>query len=210
MATAVAAGKRGNSDAWLKPGLVLGALLPLVMIATRALQGTLAANPIAEALNEFGLLALIFLVASLAATPLKLLLGWKWPLRVRRILGLLAFFYASLHLLTYALLDRAGELGTLLEDLGKRPFVTVGFLAWLLLLPLAITSTDASIKKLGFRTWKLLHRLAYVAGGLGIIHFLWRVKKDASEPIAYGLVLALLLGIRLWDWHTARQRARYR
>jgi sulfoxide reductase heme-binding subunit YedZ len=207
MATATV--PRTNPDAWLKPGVLVGALVPLGALVVRALSGRLGANPIAEVLNQFGLLALIFLVASLAATPLKLLLGLKWPLRIRRMLGLLAFFYASLHLLTYALLDRAGELGTLLEDLGKRPFITVGFFAWLLLVPLAITSTKAMVKKLGFARWKRLHQLSYVAGILGIVHFLWRVKKDASEPFAYGAILALLLGVRVLDWWNARQRARY-
>jgi sulfoxide reductase heme-binding subunit YedZ len=206
MAIAASARKSGNPDGWLKPGLLLGSLAPLLTIGVRAAQGKLAANPIAEALNQFGLLALIFLIASLAATPLKLWLGVRWPLRVRRMLGLLSFFYASLHLLTYVLLDRAGQWQTLLEDLGKRPFVTVGFLAWLLLLPLAITSTDASVKRLGFRTWKLLHRLAYVAAAFAVIHFVWRVKKDASEPIWYGLVLGLLLAGRIWDWHQTRGR----
>ncbi|MET0285227.1 MAG: protein-methionine-sulfoxide reductase heme-binding subunit MsrQ [Polyangiales bacterium] len=185
---------------------MLGSLAPLAIIVWRASMGTLAANPIAEALNQFGLLALIFLVASLSPTPLKLWFGLKWPLRVRRMLGLLSFFYASLHLLTYALLDLGGEWRTFLEDLGKRPFVTVGFLAWLMLLPLAITSTNASVKRLGFTSWKLLHRLAYVAAGLGVIHFVWRVKKDASEPVMYGLALAVLLAVRAWDWHQTRQR----
>lgn len=206
---AVVAPKKQNLDSWLKPGVLLGSLVPLAALLMRALRGTLGANPIAEVLNQFGLLALIFLVASLAPTPLKLIADLKWPLRIRRLLGLLAFFYASLHLLTYALLDRAGQLTTLLEDLTKRPFVTVGFLAWLMLAPLAITSTNGMVKRLGFARWKLLHRLSYVAAGLGIVHFLWRVKKDASEPLTYGLILAVLLGVRLLAWHNARQRARY-
>ncbi|MDB4975012.1 MAG: Membrane protein YedZ [Myxococcaceae bacterium] len=201
--------QRKNPDVWLKPGVMLGSLVPLVSILVRAVRGTLGANPIAEALNELGLLALIFLIASLAPTPLKLLADLKWPLRIRRMLGLLAFFYASLHLLTYALLDRAGELATLLEDLGKRPFVTVGFLAWLMLVPLAITSTKGMVKRLGFARWKLLHKLSYVAAAFGVVHFLWRVKKDTTEPVTYGLILALLLGVRVLEWHQARQRARY-
>jgi sulfoxide reductase heme-binding subunit YedZ len=200
---------RRSPDAWLKPGLLLGALVPLGMLVMRALWGTLGSNPIAEALNQFGLLALIFLVASLAATPLKLLAGLTWPLRVRRMVGLLAFFYATLHLLTYALLDRAGELATLLEDLGKRPFITVGFLAWLMLVPLAITSTHGMIKRLGFQNWKLLHRFSYLAALFAVVHFVWRVKKDESQPITYGLILALLLGVRVLEWHNKRQRARY-
>lgn len=200
---------RGNPDAWLKPGVLVGSLVPLAGLALRALSGTLGANPIAEVLNQLGLLALIFLVASLASTPLKLLLGWKWPLRIRRMLGLLAFMYASLHLLTYALLDRAGELSTLLEDLGKRPFISVGFFAWLMLVPLAITSTNKMVKTLGFARWKRLHQLSYLVGILAIVHFWWRVKKDVSEPLTYGLILALLLAVRVLDWWKTRQRARY-
>ncbi len=197
-----------SSDAWLKPGLLIGSLAPLCTILVRAYRGTLAADPIAEALNQLGLLALIFLTASLASTPLKVLFGWKWPLRVRRMLGLLCFFYATLHLLTYALLDRAGQWRTFLEDLGKRPFITIGFFAWLLLLPLAITSTDRSVKRLGFRSWKLLHRLSYVAAGFAVIHFVWRVKKDATEPVMYGLALFVLLAVRVYDWQQARERKR--
>ncbi|HEY6881738.1 MAG TPA: protein-methionine-sulfoxide reductase heme-binding subunit MsrQ [Polyangiales bacterium] len=208
MSMPAVARKRGNPDAWLKPGLLLGSLVPFVVVVVRALSGTLAANPIAEALNQFGLLALIFLVASLMPTPLKALLDWKWPLRVRRMLGLLSFFYATMHLLTYALLDRAGQLATLLDDLAKRPFISVGALAWAILVPLAITSTNASMKALGFKHWKQLHRLAYVAAGLGVVHFVWKVKKDTTEPVRYGLVLAFLLAVRLWDWQRSRARRR--
>jgi len=170
-------------------------------------MGTLSANPIAELLNQLGLLALVFLVASLAATPLKQLWGFTWPLRIRRLLGLLAFFYATLHLLTYALLDRLGELATLWDDLTKRPFIAVGALAWLLLLPLALTSTRGMIKRLGFARWQLLHRLSYVAAVLGVVHFLWRVKKDASEPIVYAVVLGILLFVRVRTRLAARRDA---
>jgi methionine sulfoxide reductase heme-binding subunit len=200
---------RGNPDAWLKPGVLVGSLVPLAALGVRALRGELGSNPIAEVLNQLGLLALIFLIASLAATPLQLLLGWTWPLRIRRLLGLLAFFYASLHLLTYALLDRAGELSTLLQDLGKRPFIAVGFAGWLLLVPLAITSTNKMVKTLGFARWKQLQRLSYLVGMLAIVHFWWRVKRDVSEPMTYGLILALLLAVRVLDWWKARERARY-
>jgi sulfoxide reductase heme-binding subunit YedZ len=192
-----AAAPRRPPDAWLKPGLVLGGQMPLAVTLARAAQGTLGANPVAIALNQFGLLALVFLLASLTATPLKRVLGITWPLRVRRMLGLFSFFYASLHLLTYVLLDRLGELKTLLEDLTKRPFVTVGALAFTLLVPLAWTSTRAAQKRMGFAAWQRLHRLAYVAACLGIVHFIWREKKDISEPLVYGALLALLLGLRL-------------
>ncbi len=191
-------------DPWLKPGVLLGGLVPLVALALGAWRGALGANPIAEVLNQFGLLALIFLVASLAATPLKLLWGLKWPLRIRRMLGLFAFFYASLHMLTYVAVDRAGELATILQDLLKRPFIGLGFLAWLTLVPLAVTSTSGMVKRLGFKRWQRLHRLAYLAALLAVLHFVLRVKKDLSEPLAYGLVMASLLAVRVRSWLVRR------
>lgn len=200
-----AAGARTVPDAWLKPGVLLGALVPLGMLATGALRGTLGANPVAEAVNQLGLVALVLLIASLAATPLKLLLGWTWPIRIRRLLGLLAFFYATLHMLSYVVVDRWGELATLGDDIAKRPFITVGLFAWLLLVPLALTSTRASLKRLGFKTWQRLHRLSYFAAALAIVHFVWRVKKDTSEPLTYGAILAILLAVRLLSWRGARR-----
>jgi len=197
--------RRRPPDAWLKPGVLLGALAPLALTGARAARGTLGANPVEIALNQLGLLALVFLLASLAATPLKRVLGWTWPLRIRRMLGLLSFFYASLHLLTYVLLDRLGELATLLEDVAKRPFVTVGALAFTLLVPLALTSTRDAQKRMGFHSWQRLHRLSYLAAVLGIVHFVWRQKKDITEPLVYGAILALLLGLR---WLSGRRSAR--
>ena len=192
--------RKRNPDAWLKPGVLIGGLLPLLALIVGAVRGTLGANPIAEVLNQLGLLALIFLVASLAATPAKYLFNITEPLRVRRMLGLFAFFYASLHLLTYVLLDRLGELGTLLEELVKRPFISVGFAAWLLLVPLAVTSTRGMLKRLGFARWQRLHRLSYLVALLALVHFTWRVKKDVSEPLAYGVVVLALLSVRIWTW----------
>lgn len=182
---------------WLEPAVLVGALVPLAALVLRGLQGTLGANPIAEALNQLGLLALVFLVAALACTPAKTIAGWTWPLRLRRMLGLLAFLYASLHLATYVGLDQLFDWRTIGADLRKRPFIVVGFAAFVLLVPLALTSTNASVRRLGFARWKLLHRLAYVAPALAVLHFVWRVKKDVSEPVAYGTVLAVLLAIRL-------------
>jgi sulfoxide reductase heme-binding subunit YedZ len=188
---------RKPPDAWLKPGLLLGALVPLAVTAARAAQGTLGANPVAIALNQFGLLALIFLLISLSATPLKRHLGWTWPMRVRRMLGLLGFFYAALHLCTYVLLDRLGELSTLLEDLAKRPFISVGALAFALLVPLAWTSTREAQKRMGFKSWQALHRLSYVATGLAVLHFAWGQKKDIREPLVYAAILGVLLALRV-------------
>jgi sulfoxide reductase heme-binding subunit YedZ len=182
---------------WLKPGLVIGALAPLTALALQATTGALGADPIAIALNRLGLLALILLVASLMCTPLKLFFGWTWPLRVRRALGLLAFTYAAAHVLLYALVDQGLDLSAIVADVVKRPFITVGFVAFVLLVPLAWTSTDAAVRRLGFERWQRLHRLTYVASSLGALHFFLRVKKDVSEPLVVVLLLAGSFGLRL-------------
>ena len=184
---------------WLVPAVWTAGVVPAAVVLLRASQDALGANPISEALNRLGLTALVFLVLSLACTPLQLLSPWTWPVRIRRALGLLGFGYATLHFLTYLVLDQALALGDVLEDVGKRPFITVGFAAWLLLIPLALTSTKAAVKRLGFVRWKQLHRLAYLCAALGVVHFYWRVKKDHTEPLVYGAVLAFLLGVRLVD-----------
>lgn len=183
---------------WLIPAVITGAMLPLAALLFRAGAGTLGANPVAIALNKLGLLALIFLVASLTCTPLKLLFGWTWPMRLRRTLGLLAFAYACLHVLTYLAIDQGLDLGAIAADLYKRRFITSGAMAFLALVPLAWTSTNASVRRLGYARWSRLHRLAYLASMLGVVHFLWRVKKDLTEPLLYGGVLALLFAVRGW------------
>jgi sulfoxide reductase heme-binding subunit YedZ len=182
---------------WLKPGVFAGALAPLASILLRAGQGELGANPIAEGLNELGLVTLVFLVAALACTPLKTLLGWTWPIRLRRMLGLFGFFYAALHLTTYTALDQVLDWHAILADLTKRRFIYVGFAAFVLLIPLAVTSTNAAVRRLGYARWKRLHRLAYLAPALGVVHFTWRVKKDVREPLTYAAVLAILLVVRV-------------
>lgn len=188
---------RAAPTPWLKPGVFAGALVPLAFILVRAVRGELGANPIAEALNNLGLVALIFLIASLACTPLKTLFGWGWPIRLRRMLGLFAFFYGALHLLTYSGLDQGLDIRAIWRDVTKRPFIFVGFAAFVLMVPLALTSTAASVKRLGNVDWKRLHRLAYLSGVLGIIHFVLRVKKDVREPAIYGIVLGVLLLVRV-------------
>jgi sulfoxide reductase heme-binding subunit YedZ len=193
-------------DAWLKPGILLGALTPLASIAVRGLSGSLSANPIAEVENELGLAALIFLVASLACTPARRVFGWAWPARLRRQLGLLAFGYAGLHVLVYTLLDQVLDLQAMWDDVVKRPFITVGFGALVLLVPLAMTSTTTSVRRLGFARWQRLHQLAYVAGILAVVHFLWRVKLDISQPLTYAIVLGTLLATRLVFWIRRRRK----
>jgi sulfoxide reductase heme-binding subunit YedZ len=196
----------GTPDAWLKPGLLLGALAPLASIALRALTGSLNANPIAEVENELGLAALIFLISSLACTPVRRVFGWTWAPRIRRDLGLLAFAYAMLHVSVYVFLDQALDIQAMFEDIVKRPFISVGFGAAVLLVPLAITSTKSSVRRLGFVRWQRLHQLAYLAGVLAAIHFIWRVKIDVSQPLTYAAVLAILLLVRVLYW-VARRRA---
>lgn len=197
--------RRGEPHPWLKPGIFLGGLAPLVAVVLRASQNALGANPIAEIENELGLTALIFLIAALACTPAKRVLGWTWPMRVRRELGLFAFFYASLHFLTYLALDQVFDLNAIVADVIKRPFITAGFTALVLLAPVALTSTDGWVRRLGYRNWQRIHRLVYLAGVLAAVHFVWRVKIDISQPLTYGAILAVLLAVRVVVW--LRKRA---
>ena len=191
---------------WLQPALLWGSLLPFVWLVLRALTGELGANPIATALNQLGLLALIFLWACLACTPLKLLFGWNWPIRVRKTLGLLGFFTALTHFLFYLAVDQGFALGKVLTDVGKRPFIAVGFLALLLLVPLAVTSTKKALQRLGFRTWKRLHRLVYVVAVLAFVHFLLRVKTHDGQPLVYGAVVGVLFAVRLGGFVRQRRK----
>jgi len=182
-----------------------------------ALTGNLSANPLSDLTNETGVWALRFICITLALTPLRRLTGWNAVIRFRRMTGLFAFFYATLHFLTYVIADRFASLdfpdGMLAwstvrnlaksvgEDIYKRPYITVGFTALMTLVPLAATSTAGMIRRLGGRRWNLLHRLVYVTGVLAVVHYWWLVKSDISRPMAYGIVVALLLGFRIyWSW----------
>ncbi|HET6591539.1 MAG TPA: protein-methionine-sulfoxide reductase heme-binding subunit MsrQ [Xanthomonadales bacterium] len=156
----------------------------------------LGANPIEELIHRLGRWGLRFLLITLAMTPLRILTGWSWPVRFRRMLGLFAFFYVSLHFLGYAWLDQRFDLALILEDIAKRPYITIGVASLLLLLPLAATSTKGMMRRLGAR-WKKLHRLIYVIGILGVWHFYWQVKLDTLEALIYAGILAVLLGSRL-------------
>lgn len=184
---------------WLQPAVLTGSMAPFAAILIRALRGRLGANPIATALNQLGLLALIFLIACLACTPLKIVTGKSWPIRLRKTFGLLAFFTALAHFSTYALLDQGLALGAIVRDVTKRPFIAVGFTALVLLVPLALTSTKESLQRLGFARWKRLHRLVYVVAILAVIHFVMRVKADVREPYLWATLLALLFAVRLVD-----------
>ena len=202
------AGKRRSRPlAWLVPAVFAGCLVPLAVLLLRAARSDLGANPIAEALNRLGLLALLLLIGSLTCTPLKVLFGWTWPIRIRKTLGNFAFFYAALHLCTYAGLDQRLDLRAIAKDVLERPFIAVGMLTFLLLVPLAATSTARMLKRLGAHRWKRLHRLAYVCGALGVLHFVLRVKQDLTEPLIYASVLALLFAVRIAAWYKKRAGA---
>ncbi len=191
--------------AWLRAGVHVLCLVPLVLLVARAFGiGDLGANPVQELLHTLGKTALNLLLITLAVTPLRRLTGLNWLIRFRRALGLYAFAYALLHALTYAVLDWRLDMNTLLADITERPFITVGFLAVVLLIPLAVTSTNAMQRRLG-RRWIKLHRTVYLIAGLGVLHFFWQVKLDTSLPVLYAGMLAVLLGFRLVDW--ARKRA---
>ncbi len=193
--------KRGSGGklGWLVPAIVTGGLLPLFVLVVRFMRKDLGANPIAEALNQLGLVALLLLVLSLVATPMRFLTGWNWPMRIRKSLGLLASFYVCLHFVLYAVIDQSLAMQVIIEDITKRPFIFVGFMAFVLLVPLAITSNASAIKKMGALRWKRLHRLVYVAAILGIVHFILRLKKVTAEPLIYASVLGGLFLIRIMD-----------
>jgi methionine sulfoxide reductase heme-binding subunit len=176
------------------------ASLPAAFLLFRLLTDRLGANPIAEVMNQLGFWTLTLLLATLTCTPLKILTGWSWPLTLRRMLGLFAFGYACLHLGVYLVLDQFFDWAAIVEDIGKRMFITVGFFGFLLLLPLALTSTNRMVKRLGFPRWKRLHRLGYVAAVAGVVHFTWRVKADLLQPVIFAAVLSLLFIIRIADW----------
>lgn len=181
---------------YIKITLFLVCLLPLARAAYIVLGG-MAVNPIEFITRSTGTWTLVMLLAGLAITPLRRLSGANWLIKLRRMLGLFAFFYACLHFTTYIWLDQFFDLTAVLRDIAKRPFITIGFVAFVLLIPLAATSNDAMLRRLK-RNWGRLHRLVYPIAALGVLHYLWLVKRDLSQPLLYAAVLAVLLGLRLW------------
>jgi sulfoxide reductase heme-binding subunit YedZ len=173
------------------------ALLPLARLIFGAVTNALGANPVEFITRSTGTWTLVFLCLTLCITPLRKLSGWNWLLRLRRMLGLFAFFYVLLHFTTYIWLDVFFDFSAIAKDILKRPFITVGFTAFVLMLPLAITSTNAMVRRLGGRRWLMLHRLVYVIAILGVVHYWWLVKRDITQPLIYACVLAILLGYRV-------------
>jgi sulfoxide reductase heme-binding subunit YedZ len=172
-------------------------LLPLGRLVLGAVQGTLGVNPIEFVTRSTGTWTLSFLLITLSVTPLRRRTGWNWLIRLRRMLGLFAFFYACLHFTTYVWLDQFFDAAAIVKDVYKRPFITVGFSAFVLLIPLAATSTQAMMRRLGGRAWQRLHYLVYPIATLGVIHYWWLVKKDVTQPMLFASGLAILLGFRI-------------
>lgn len=195
----------------IKAALFLAALLPAVRLFLFALTDRLGANPIEFITRSSGDWTLYFLIFTLLVTPLRRLSKWNWLIKLRRMLGLFAFFYASLHFTTFLWFDHFFDIDEMIRDVVKRPFITVGFSAFLLLIPLAITSTNGMVRRLGGRRWQWLHRAIYVIAPLGILHFWWMKagKHDFAQPILFGTIVALLLLSRVY-WNLAQERVQKR
>lgn len=176
----------------------INGLVPLALLGWDAYQRRLGANPLEFVTRTTGMLTLVFLLISLAVTPLRKLTGWNWLTRFRRMLGLYAFFYGFLHFTTYVWFDRFFNLKSTASDILQRPFIAVGMLSFFLMVPLAITSTNGMIKRLGGKRWARLHRLVYVAAAGGVLHYYMLVKSDVRLPARFAIVLGLLLGFRLF------------
>ena len=192
----------------LKAAAFVLCLYPLARLIFLGTVGGLGANPIEFITRSTGRWTLTFLLITLAVTPLRRISGWQWLIRLRRMLGLYAFSYAVLHFITYIWLYQFFDLMAIAKDVLKRPFITVGFTCFLLLIPLAATSTDNMMKRLGGKHWQQLHRFVYFIAIGGTVHFWWLVKKDITLPLIYGSTLAVLLGMRLaWSWRRNRTGA---
>lgn len=180
--------------------IFLAALIPLGRLAWRAFHDGLGANPIEVITHSTGDWTLILILTTLSITPLRRITRQYWLIGVRRVIGLIAFFYGTLHFLTYIWLDKFFDVHEMLKDIAKRRFITVGFAAFVFMIPLALTSTAWSIRRLGGKNWQLLHRLIYLTGILAVIHYFWLVKADHRKPIEFGIVLSLLLAYRVGVW----------
>ncbi len=199
---------------WLKPTVFVLCLLPLVQLVYLGFMAKLGVNPVEYVLRDLGEWALKFLLITLAITPLRKFTGWAWLAPLRRMLGLYAFFYAFLHLMVFFGADLSFDMSALWREVVRRPYITVGMLSLLIMLPLAITSTDKMIKRVGGVRWRRLHQLVYAAGILGVLHFYWMKssKNLTTEPLIYAAVLAVLLAYRVADHygHAPRLKRRAR
>jgi methionine sulfoxide reductase heme-binding subunit len=183
-----------------KPLVFVACLVPFLLLIANGFGvfGELGANPIDKITDVTGTWTLRFVLITLAVTPIRRLTGWNPIVRLRRMLGLFAFFYGTMHFLTFAAIDQFFAWDFIVADVAKRPFITVGFLGFVLMIPLAITSTAGWIRRLGGKRWQMLHRLIYITAVCGVVHYLWLVKSDITRPLTYGAILAVLLAIRAW------------
>ncbi len=195
------------ANKWTKVPVFFFCLVPLGMLVWRSLAGNLGANPVEFIQHATGDWTLRFLIFTLSITPLRKLLKVPELIRFRRMLGLFAFFYACLHFLTYLGPDQSFDLAAIWKDVAKRPFITVGFAAFVLLIPLALTSTAGWIRRLGGRRWQMLHRAIYISAICGVIHYYWLVKSAVLRPLTYAAIVAVLLLWRMGDWLLRRGRA---
>ena len=193
--------------AWTKPAVFLLLLAPLARLAWRGFHDQLGANPIEAITGGTGVWTLRILLLTLAISPARRLLGWPNLIRFRRMIGLFAFFYALLHLTTYLWLDKFFDVEEMWQDVVKRRFITAGLAAFLLMVPLAVTSTAGWIRRLGGKRWQALHRLVYVSAVAAVVHYLWLVKVDIRPPAMYAAVLLLLLAYRAKQWFAGRRRS---
>jgi sulfoxide reductase heme-binding subunit YedZ len=207
----------------LKPLAFAGGLAPAVWLVWAALTGGLSVNPLSDITNHTGIWTLRFLAVTLAITPLRRLTGWNPLIKFRRMAGLFAFFYGTVHFLIYTIADRfagldfpdgivswttvTGLAASVGEDIYERPFITIGFLALVCMVPLAATSTAGMIRRLGGKRWQMLHRLVYVSAVAGVVHYWWLVKADVTDPRFYAVIVGVLLAFRVWHWRARAQRA---
>ncbi len=188
--------------------IFLAALVPLGRLVWKFFHDALGANPIEVITHSTGDWTMIFILTTLSITPLRKLTKQYWLIGVRRMLGLFAFFYGCLHFTTYIWLDKFFDVNEMIKDVYKRPFITAGFTAFVLMIPLALTSTKGWIRRLGGKNWQRLHRLIYITAIAGVIHYIWLVKADLRKPLQYAFVLGVLLTYRIVDWLLeARKRA---
>jgi len=173
--------------------------LPLLLLVVQYLRGELGRNPIEEAIDDLGYIAFVFLAMTLACTPLQIVFKLKWPILLRKLLGDFCFFYACVHLATYAVLDHGLSFPDIVQDVLKHKFIFLGMAAWILMLPLAVTSTQGWQRRLGLRRWKRLHRVVYLCGGLAALHFFLRFKTPRPETIVWACVISVLLLVRVWE-----------
>ena len=197
--------RRILTSKWTKVAVFLLCLVPFFGLIDRALHNRLGANPVEFLQHATGDWILRFLVFTLSITPLRKLLNLPDLIRFRRMLGLFAFFYACLHFLTYLGPDQSFDLSAMWKDVAKRPFITVGFLGFVLLIPLALTSTAGWIRRLGGKRWQMLHRAIYISAIAGVVHYYWLVKSDVRKPLFYGALVAILLLWRLGSWISRRR-----